>query len=149
MRNLRNDLTAIRMNFVCKAFVFFDTFFIPKTKCISKIRNIRINTCSVSDDTSHTALRTPEPVSFHFLIHSTILTFISQRHRSHKSSVFHFHSRNLKRGKHCSHTLYPPIFLQCSCRFKSFRDRIQSTSCGFCVSDHAARNLPFFTFFHK
>lgn len=124
-------------------------FFIPETKCISKIRNIRINTCSVYDDTSHTALRTPEPVSFHFLIHSTILTFISQRHRSHKSSVFHFHSRNLKRGKHCSHTLYPPIFLQCSCRFKSFRDRIQSTSCGFCVSDHAARNLPFFTFFHK
>ena len=51
MRNLRNDLTAIRMNFVCKAFVFFDTFFIPKTKCISKIRNIRINTCSVYDET--------------------------------------------------------------------------------------------------
>ena len=78
MCDLRNNLTPIRMDLICKTFILFDALFIPETKCISKIRHIGIHTGGIHNDTAHAAFGSSQPVACHLFIHRSVLAFIPQ-----------------------------------------------------------------------
>ena len=95
MCDLRNNLCSIGMNFICKLLIRCNTFLISKAQRIPQIRNARVHRQSIQDNTSGTSFCPGQPVILHSLIYSSILAFISQRHRCHKCSVLHLHGSNL------------------------------------------------------